>query len=175
MDEEPNLENLARILHDSADIDTSRNGIHFRRPEKSLELRALIYRRRHTRNPQDRSYLSKQFLKLARKETRKWRTQWSDHLLDQFRNLKSIQKISLDPIKSHTSDIEPEDFAEFLEKLFQPEHPQDLKIDYRFIGLIPKFSYSELKLALSQLSNLRSADDSGLTAEMIKYSSRSLQ
>ena len=82
LEEDPNFENLTKILHDSTDHDSAEKVSYFRRPEKSPELLHLLSQRRIARDPRERKRLSKDIHKMARKETRKWRTLWTDHLLE---------------------------------------------------------------------------------------------
>ena len=108
------LNNLQDMQRDAASItnlnDQGPNGT---RPEKSMALKTLIYQRRHCRINSQRKQLSKDILKLARQELRKWRTMWANYLLEKFRNTKYLQKVNIDPIHSTTCPIDDDDFADF--------------------------------------------------------------
>ena len=70
------------------------NGV--RRPEKSLELKILLKQRRETRDPSEKSRLSKAIYKQVRQELRKWRTIWAEYSLKKFKDTRHIHKINSD-------------------------------------------------------------------------------
>ena len=166
------LNDLQSMLRDAAPITKSNDEVPgSARPKKSIELKTLIYQRRHCRINLERKRLSKAIFKLARQELRTWRTMWADCLLTKFRNTKHLQKINIDPIQSQACPIDDADFAEFLEQLFEAP-PEDIERAWNYpLVSIPLFVMGDLDKALSQLSNLRCCDEDGITAEMIKYNS----
>ena len=100
---------------------------------------------------------------------RKWRTLWADHLLSQFRNIRFLQRINIDPIKSQACPIDDDIFADSLEDLFSSDDGSILSsMDYALLSEIPEFSMDELEYSLRKLSNLKCADENGIVAEMIK-------
>ena len=170
------LNTLQSILCDTASITKTSDTIFAgTRPEKSMDLKTLIYQRRHCRVNLERKKLSKAIFKLARQELRVWRTMWADHLLHKFRNTKHLQKVNIDPIQSRACPIDDADFADFLENLFErPLGEVDRAWDYSLMD-IPLFGMDDFKKALAELSNLRCCDDDGVIAEMIKYSNEEMR
>lgn len=108
------LGDVESILKDAALItNSSDQACGGKRPEKSMELKTLIYQRRHCNDNLERRRLSKAIFKLSRQELRKWRTMWADYLLRKFRNTKHLQKINVDPIQKRACPIDDDSFADF--------------------------------------------------------------
>ena len=112
---------------------------------------------------------------MTRRELRSWRSLWTTHLLEKFKNTKFLQKIKTDPIKSHACPVEANDFADFLQSIFQFETPITDDIDEELLLQIKPMTLQELEKALTSLSNLRCADNDGLVAEMLKFGNQDLK
>ena len=95
--ENPNLKDISGIIYESAKI-CMKPSHSFRRPEKSPELLSLLRQRRQEQNRDQRTNLSRQIQRVARRELRAWRSLWANHLLDQYRNIKFLQRINTGPI-----------------------------------------------------------------------------
>ena len=93
------------------------------------------------------TYLSKQIYKIARKELRAWRTLWSEHLLQRFRNTKYLQKVMVDPIQSSACPIEVENLTEFLEKYLRHRRRRiRVRLILHFFRLYPNLPSTNWRL-----------------------------
>ena len=91
-----------------------------------------------------------------------------------MRNTKYLQKVHIDPVHSTACPVDPDNFADFLVNIFDGPTANAADIDLDSLSLIPRFTLGELKIALSQLSNLRCGDADGMISEMFKYGSGTL-
>ena len=106
----------------------------FRRPEKSPELLSLLRQRRQEQNRDQRKNLSRQIQRVARREFRAWRSLWANHLLDQYRNIKFLQRINTDPIQRKSCPIEDHQFANYLEELYDDVDTEAIGINWYLLS-----------------------------------------
>ena len=78
-------------------------------------------------------------------------------------------------MKSNACPIDSNDFANFLEELFHSSDSICGDIDRQILCSIQCFTTEELDNALKSMSNLRSGDENGLVAEMLKYANESFK
>ena len=88
---------------------------------------------------------------------------WGEHFLQNFENIKYLQKINSAPRQASVCPIESEDFASFLRNIFASSSPLiPSNLDKEPIQRIPQFQMEELDIALQSMANLKSADESGI-------------
>ena len=92
-------------------------------------------------------------------------------MLEKMRNIKFLQKINTEPYKAKACSLEPDDFANFLEKIFASEKERSFLTNPALIQIILEFSDEELNIVLNYLPNLRACDDDDNVVELFKYSS----
>ena len=79
------------------------------------------------------------------------------------------------PIKAEAKEhCDPEMFAEFLERLYDSDEVLQGP-SRRFIKEMTKISMRDLTLALKKMKNRKSADEFGISLEMVKYGPEELR
>ena len=139
--------------------------------------------RRQTKSTTDTmAIVSKKIQMCIRLQQRNKHKAHIGHILDEFKGLRHISGIKNARRKEHITSLQSSDgsqvfdqraiadvFADFYEKLYAATHAN--ASDQRPIAKpgIPPFSDAELITGLRQLKHGKSADTSGLAAEVLKY------
>ena len=150
------LQDLNKCCIEAAQLSgsTDKGSGGLKRPDQSRELKDLIRQRRECVDSNSRRELSKKISKLTRKESRAWKSKWSEYLLGQFRNTKYLQRIKDMPRQSSTCPIESDVFRNFLEKLYDSPDVPSSDIDKSVLRTTTPFTIDELNMAINTLSNL---------------------
>ena len=147
---------------------------HRLRPWKSPEVRALVERRRACRESAERAAISKQIFKKVRQLTRRYCTEGTQRVLEEFQDLGRLPSLHRDPARGDvTAACDPEDFATALSAIYASDSLAEVPCREHLRQMQP-FTLDELVLAIKKMSGRRCADSAGVVLEMIKYGSRRL-
>ena len=134
--------------------------------EPSATLRELRQHRRQATNSQTRRLLSFQIRRQQRRELRTWKSmKLREHLQDSSM-WNALRKMDYHTVKTFVQEPHPNEFAKMLEELFSGIVTEPVKPD---IFTEQMFELKELKTAIRRAKLAKAADETGLTAELLRH------